>query len=671
VHIQTSGADTVLTLTDSAPAALTLTSKTLAEAKVLVEAVAGWTMTIAEELTGAESAEFLFRLVSARTVKTGGSEVEASTYFCMGGGLEIQYTGTAYEHVWLRRRDYGSLEIFGDGLRLASLDLTSAANNTLAELRTVISAISDFTCRLCDNDVASGGLTYLLGDELSTNLVENRYVEIRTRRGYLEGGLSGWYIVERQFVKAKEVAAANGVTLRDFAQSGGEIYPWTLHGHDSYGFHRIETFAKSYAPKATHTNAPVNWMPHKNTDLRDSGSDPYSRAAIIAMIDALCASPGWCQNMLVHSVKPDGTGVAQYPALADVTDDMDMYADDWFALLAHIQAKVDAGELEVWTHADMSRYRRLKAPPRNLVYNPKFKNAGGSLVLASTDFGRLVPGWAVIANSSHASACSITDGVFSITSTNTSLTNVIQTELELERGATYEIGCTVEVIDGHATSSNSLFGLMLQGAAGNFASTRERPVLTFRTGSGAAVASVTRRIQQAKWTVTIPEYPGGTPAKVVGNATLTTLDLTTNKNIRLTIDGKAALDNIDCSAGAASVAAVTPQEIANAINAALLASATYGPEYKNVASVYGGKIVLTSPYVGHPFDSQEGYTVVPSAATSNSAFTSIFGNNVFVGFGAHNVMPAAGIGHFNLIFSTASGTFKISNPYCCKVHRTI
>lgn len=669
VHIQTSGANGVLTLTDSGSTAITLTGKTLLQVKAEVEAVAGWTFTVAEVLTGSESANNLLRLVSARTIRTGGNAVTTATYFACSGGIQIAYTGTSYTHVYLRRRDTNALEIYGDGQRLSSLDLTGAANDTLAELAAVIGALSGFSCKVFDNNRAAEvtAINYLQGDELSTNLVETRYVEVGSRPGNLQAGLPLWYVVERQFVKCQEVAAQNGVVLRDYAQSGGEIHPWTLNGHHSYGFHRIESFLRSYAPKAVPLATPVNWMPHKNTAPRDDGTQPYSREALIAMVDALCASPGWCQNILIHSIIPDGTMEDRYPALAYAASDQDIYADDFFALLEHIKKKIAAGELEVWTHRQMLLRRMSKAPPRNLIFNAALKAITGSLILSSADLGRAMPGWAVLANNSHASACSVANGVFSITSTNAGPIDVLQTEVILQPGKTYEIGALVEIDGVHATPANSIVTVKLQSKRGTWGGVGDG-VLDFRHGVALATSTaVTSRVAHMTSRVTVPNYPGPTPARAIGSVVITTLDLSTNKNVRIQIDSKTALDNIDCSAGAVNPAAVTPTEIATAINTALRNSSTYGLEYANVASVSGGKIVLTAPTAGRASDLVAGFTVVPSAATSASAFTSIFGNHTFAGHSALQALPAAGVYAFNLIFATGSGTTKISRPYVCEV----
>ncbi len=66
------------------------------------------------------------------------------------------------------------------------------------------------------------------------------------------------------------------------------------------------------------------------------------------------------------------------------------------------------------------------------------------------------------------------------------------------------------------------------------------------------------------------------------------VDLSTRRILRLAVDGAPAMD-IDCAAGAADPAAVTPAELAAAINAA-----TALP----IAAINGGKLILTSPTTG-------------------------------------------------------------------------
>lgn len=90
--------------------------------------------------------------------------------------------------------------------------------------------------------------------------------------------------------------------------------------------------------------------------------------------------------------------------------------------------------------------------------------------------------------------------------------------------------------------------------------------------------------------------------------------LAPNNVIRLNIDGRGDID-ITCTAGAA----VTATTLAADINAALLASASYGANYATVASVVGvTRLRLTSPTVG------AGSTIQISQAPGSTFHTGVF-----------------------------------------------
>lgn len=95
-------------------------------------------------------------------------------------------------------------------------------------------------------------------------------------------------------------------------------------------------------------------------------------------------------------------------------------------------------------------------------------------------------------------------------------------------------------------------------------------------------------------------------ASVTGVDGSTGLDLSTNDTLRLSLDGKAAID-IDLNgltpvplgyADPGTPATATPAEIADNINAVLANSTVYGPMYSSVASVSSDRVVLTSPTLG-------------------------------------------------------------------------
>jgi hypothetical protein len=121
------------------------------------------------------------------------------------------------------------------------------------------------------------------------------------------------------------------------------------------------------------------------------------------------------------------------------------------------------------------------------------------------------------------------------------------------------------------------------------------------------------------------DWSPDTAAAITGTAG--TYDVSTNNNIKIALDGKAAveilldglvsppLDYADPGTPATASAA----ELANNINAVLSTAAGYGPEYSGVATDSGGTIVLTSPTQG------VSSSIELSAPSSNDATTELFG----------------------------------------------
>lgn len=104
-------------------------------------------------------------------------------------------------------------------------------------------------------------------------------------------------------------------------------------------------------------------------------------------------------------------------------------------------------------------------------------------------------------------------------------------------------------------------------------------------------------------------------------------DVSTNKNLTISIDGRNSV-TIDLSGGGtlppggaapSSAAAATAAELAALINASLAASLYYGPLYKGVATDTGGTLKLTSPSAG-----QAGIVEVGPSATADASAT-VFG----------------------------------------------
>lgn len=125
-----------------------------------------------------------------------------------------------------------------------------------------------------------------------------------------------------------------------------------------------------------------------------------------------------------------------------------------------------------------------------------------------------------------------------------------------------------------------------------------------RIGSFAGVTSFTANTDYIL-TAGDVDWSPDTAATFTGSNT-ETFDISTNDNIRLAFDGKAAVI-IDLTglgspppgyANVAAPAAATAAEIANNINAVISTSAGYGPNYRAVAADVSGRVVLTSPTEG-------------------------------------------------------------------------
>lgn len=151
-----------------------------------------------------------------------------------------------------------------------------------------------------------------------------------------------------------------------------------------------------------------------------------------------------------------------------------------------------------------------------------------------------------------------------------------------------------------------------------------------RVGSFASVTSF-RANQDFSLSGDTLDWSIDAAAVFTSSVAAATHDISTNDTIVLSLDGKSAV-TIDLNgmaspppgyANPSSAAAATPAEITNNINAVLAASASYGPLYRNVATVSGGgsssKLVLTSPTEG------TGSYVQLAAPTSLSAVTALFG----------------------------------------------
>lgn len=576
---------------------------TIAEVVAAIDALPNWTCSYASELKGSEKSTNLL-LRSATTAKN------VSLRLAAGGGILITNTGTTYKQLIINFNGT-VLSIYGDGVRVLNLTI---AGNTLSQVVTAINAVTGLTAELT-NDNERNAVRYLDGGEDAACLANYKWTGrkvVGTDGVYLHAGLGHWYIVDRQLVKCKEVAASNGVVLKHFAQSGDKFYPAQMAGHSSYTMHRgnLKT-GLGIAPLPFLRRG--NHFPHIGISqtLYPTATAPAKYEAIL---NALIDSPGFHVCLLMHAINGDGSSGYTIPNPNPAG--WNAQEADWYGFLGKIKTALSVGHIQ---NKSISALATTQSFPlenyNNLIFNPKLKNSGESLLVAAADSGYIVPGWRLGTLAAAVSAATIdSDGYLSVTTS--SAVDALQQVVMLDPGV-YEFSMQVPEL---TYSSGSGLYLEVQPYTPDYSSIRDwLPAKNswLTTDALRGPGEITLRFSIAP--------PSAIPARVVSKNSQT-YNLSTNKNIRLQIDGKTMTADIDCSAGASSAAATTAKEVAAAINAGMVANAaTYGAEYHTIASAINGKVVLKSPYIS---DDVTG-TIYVADGTSVSARTTIFGDECY------------------------------------------
>ena len=575
---------------------------TIAEVVAAIDALANWTASYASELLGTEASTNLLLRASV-------SAKGAPLYLAAGGGILITNTGFTFRDLTVNFN--GSvLVIYGDGVRVLNLTLSG---NTLTQVVTAINAVTGLTAELT-NDTDGGSIKYCSGSEDSTCLAGSKWTgrePVPPGGIYIHAGLSHWYIVDRQLEKCKSVASSNGITLKNFAQSGAKFMPAETSGHNTYALWRgNQKTGQGIYPCAFIRNG--NHIQHWAIDQVNCPAPATAR--FNAVLNALLDSPGFTVCVLMHNLYADGTsgyaGITQHPADYGATE------AEWYAFLQSVAAARNAGTLRVMT---LDEYR--KAVPvghghiTNLLFNARLHNSGESLRTAATDPGQIVPGWRLGTLTSTTSSASIDSSGF-LSVTTTADTNPLEQVVALDPGV-YEFRAQVESLS--YTSGN---GLVLYAKAVTPDFFVDQGLLP-----GINVWNTTKALRgkgEMKLRFSVAP-PAAVPAIVISKNSQT-YNLSTSKNIRLQIDSKTITGDIDCSAGASSASAVTAKEVAAAINAGMVAAAsTYSTEYHTIAKAVNGKVVLTAPYISGDVIG----TIYVADGTTAGARSTIFGDECY------------------------------------------
>lgn len=570
---------------------------TLAELVAAIDALPNWSCTLAPELSGTEASNNLM-IRAAYTAKTTALPLAA------GGGMRISNNGTTYKHfeVFL---DGGTFELYADGVRL----YTTAVTTTFATVVAALNALgAGVLAELC-NDTPQADINYMSGSETLGRAHFWAGLQGVPPEGLvISAGLSHWYMVERQMAKNIAVAAANGVTLRHFAQSGGGFYNDEAHGHPF----------KTYRGNPRDTTYPCAFLPgsrfiqHVGLTGKISSDAYYVAERCTAALDALADSPGFCVNFLMHQIKADGAFGGAYTFPTSHPTNFDQTETSWKAFLDLAKAHMMAGRLrnlgvnEFAMHSTVAR-----TLPSNLLFNPKFKNSGESLVGLNNDPGAIMPGWKVQTSANVTSFAVSAEGWATLVLSATATVSPIKQVVQLPPG-TYEFG--FECPSMSRVGGEGVFGNIFPTVGEFWNLNGQIPGQTTFQGGHPMRSQGSYRMRFSVY----PPKPAG--ARIISK-TAQPYNLTTNKAIKLTVNGGTPIDNLDCSAGAVSSSAVTAKEIAVAINAAIV-TAAWGAEYHNMASAVNGKVVLTSPYVG----TSRTHIIKVETATALDACATIFGS---------------------------------------------
>jgi len=640
-----------------------LSCPTLAELVASINAATNWVATMAPELTGTEPSRSLLRINAARNVKAA----TANEYFAASGGIVVDWqpgTGGDYKttRCTLRRTSSPSaLKLSIGGVVKITVDLT--VTTTLAGVAAAINAlaIGGLRCLLTNNGVESVAReNYLQGDELSANLPSGAGAtkwEAGHQRAIITAGLGQMYCVHRQLARSHQLLTAEGLRVSQFAQSGAECSSLSLGAMTEYKGARVDVSTLSpIAPRAMPSAllAKGDWYPHFASLYANYPTPESMQAVTKALVD----SGPWYVNMLCHSVLVDGTSGYTIEN-TDVTPYYDQTEANLNQFLLHAKTQIDDGKLLSPSVSEAQRLFSKALMPGNLLFNPRFQNSGAITAgvwnagTGTGSLGLIVPGWHFASIATAFTAVTPVDdgrgdgaGKIKWTGTGSVEGLMLECAAPLEYGI-YEFGICVEM-DNVAALGGGYVNAYARPGWGAFDFTRNlNGGCKSSRVTGAGVHNLTLRIVAEPTTRAMPAIFGKAGP----------FDLSVNNQMTLQFDGKTATAAITVSG--ATPSATTANEVAAAINAGLLASATYGYAYRNCANVEQGVVVIRD------IEYYDEYAA-PGLIAAGSAVTAVFGGETLSLPGV-NANDAGLITTQIAIYGYFPGNVTLSQPYLKKV----
>jgi len=632
---------------------------TLAQLKTAIGSKTNWICYLAYELTGLESSSMLAPIKTARNVALTSDATASVQRFALSGGVLVKYTGTAYDSVKVWYGADNFIRIYADGVRIALINITTGGQDTLAGLVTTINAlaIAGLTATLMDNgystQVTKFRETYCWGDELCTGIMRNEHQDANLRGAMLQVGVGIHYAIRRNIEAATTAAAAAGLPLRNFAQPGGDFERW-LHrtSLDTHNAFRLGTSLGGKDAPAAMQMARMDEVSLVYTATNDNDSSHTT-----AMLDALADSPGFYVDTLIHKILPDGSSGYSF-----INPDgyYDQTESDFIAFLDHAKTLRDAGRIHIMSPEQARIARSFRTPPKNMFFNPLFKNCGTTL-LGATSFatgsnGKRVPGWRITSGSSDFSTFAINDGELTLV-TNGALGATkypLQQQVMLERGKTYELGAMLDLsaLPSSANVKITIFPVLNQ--VGDDMGPAPSAFITSTPYYGGGN-------YDGDMYFSVPNTEHYSSAKIV--SLVGPFNLSATAHVTINYDGIGAVADINIAG--ATPASTTATEIAAAINAAIKGSGAYAQreEYWSIAKAVRGRVVITAPYMQA---SPQGQTLYITNGTSGSPMQTVFGGTETRAIGqVYDKLDTSYLA-YNIawsISSGANGTVKIKAPY--------
>lgn len=564
----------------------------------------------AGELLGTEQSKNLVPITSVQirqatlSASPDASSATGTATFLVGRNLAIS-TGIVVQYhqteaasnirtASIEKTSGNKLNLYEDGVLVVQYDLTNASFDTLTEVVAAIDARSNWDAALCDNGYTVDGTqgsannNYCLGTELSVGLNDTETSDCTNKFVRIDMGLPSSYIISRCMQRVVDVAAQNGVYINAFQQSGGDFYPWLPRGVGIHNSYRGDSLSRSSVQPM---QLPAYMAGEAGSHVLYRGMNTsMSYAKVKAYLDAMVDSGPFIWTSLAHMLTPDPANVSglnlqsSANATADFTEAVEV------PFLNYLQGLRDQGKIEVLTPSQAYKAARLRRKPQNYVFNPRFINSGDTLSGITSD-GERLPGW-IVTSTGTTLTYDATDSSLTIVGTAGQLLFIKQ-DVQLEPGETYIMGCTLIFLGGGTVTNGVRIGLQ----------TRRGRWKNLRLALSNYITSAYRKTTgELSFLYTHPNRGQGFTGYIKG-LNQEPFNLSTNKNIRLSIDALGNSTDIDCSVGGASAAgARTAYDVANAINAALLTDVTYGgaspkrTEYATIARAENGRVILQAPF---------------------------------------------------------------------------